>query len=108
MPIEILKEITKWDDPALTANNGTYWVNSSGHLVAFQSPTGPRTVFKNPLKGFSKSRRKFEKLGVMDESLPEDAITVKGSKGQTYVIIDGVCNCPGYKFRRTCKHVAEL
>lgn len=108
MTIEVLKEITQWDEPTLTANNGTYWVNSAGHLVAFQSPNGPRTVFKNPLKGFSKTRRKFEKLGTIDESYPTDTISVTGSNGETYYITDGVCSCPGFKFRGHCRHTKDL
>jgi|TARA_Y100000389_G_scaffold48997_1_gene44591 hypothetical protein len=109
MTIDVLREVTQWDEPSLTANNGIYWVNRAGHLVAFQSPNSDnRTVFKNPLKGFSKSRRKFEKIGSLDESLPADTITVQGSNGETYTITDGVCSCPGFKFRGKCKHTAQL
>lgn len=36
---------------------------------------------------------------------------VKGSKGQEYILTKAegkwTCTCPGFQFRRTCKHVAE-
>lgn len=39
-------------------------------------------------------------------------ITVQGSKGNTYVVTkEGSkksCTCPGFSFRRTCKHIVEL
>lgn len=105
--LQVFKEVTEWDDPSLNEKNGTYWVNSAGNLVAFEPPGGPRKVFKNPLKGFSKSYRKFQKLGTIDEEHPTDSITVKGSNGETYVISDGVCSCPGFKYRGKCKHVSE-
>ena len=37
--------------------------------------------------------------------------TVKGSKGDTYVVTHGSrgwnCTCPGFAFRKKCKHVEE-
>ena len=64
--------------------------------------------FKNPMKQFSKSRRKFRLIGEWPEELPEGAITVKGSKGNTYTIINNKCSCPGFKFRGSCKHLAQV
>ena len=63
--------------------------------------------FKKPIKQFSKSRRKFTLIGEWPEDLPEGAITVKGSKGNTYTIIDNKCSCPGFKFRGQCKHLEQ-
>jgi len=60
--MEILKEVTVWDDETLNKNNGIYWVNQAGNLVAFQPPGGTKKTFTNPLKQFSKSRRKFIKI----------------------------------------------
>lgn len=38
--------------------------------------------------------------------------TVQGSKGQTYVVTKDKgkvsCSCPGFTFRKTCKHVQEF
>lgn len=41
-----------------------------------------------------------------------ETITVQGSKGNTYIVTkeDGKahCSCPGYSFRKTCKHIQEI
>lgn len=38
--------------------------------------------------------------------------TVQGSKGNSYIVTKNGsnvhCTCPGYSFRKTCKHVQEL
>lgn len=65
MTIEVLQEITDWgpNQSGLTETNGIYWVQKgSGHLIAHQPPGGEKKVFKNPIKRFSKSRRKWKKL----------------------------------------------
>lgn len=43
----------------------------------------------------------------------ERKLTVEGSKGKTYTITvssDGkaTCSCPGFGFRRTCKHLEQV
>jgi hypothetical protein len=98
--IEILQEITDWGDAPVA--NGIYHVNSAGQLVQHND-----TVFKNPLKGFSKTRRKFKKIGERPETVAPTAILVKGSKGNYYSINNGKCTCPGFTFRGTCKHLKE-
>ena len=58
--IEILQEVTDWGDVKIT--NGIYHVNKkTGNLVQYNDK-----VFKSPLKQFSKSRRKFKKIGERD------------------------------------------
>jgi hypothetical protein len=41
-----------------------------------------------------------------------ETITVQGSKGNTYIVTKengkATCTCPGYGFRKTCKHVQEV
>ena len=41
-----------------------------------------------------------------------ETITVQGSKGNTYIVIKengkATCTCPGFGFRKTCKHVQEV
>ena len=98
--IEILQETTDWGKYPVA--NGIYHVNSAGHLVQHND-----VVFKNPLKGFSKARRKFTKIGERPEEFSKDVIVVKGSGGKTYTIEDGKCSCPGFTFRGNCKHVKE-
>ena len=38
--------------------------------------------------------------------------TVEGSKGQTYIVTaengKATCTCPGYSFRKSCKHTVEV
>jgi hypothetical protein len=77
--------------------------------------------FKNGIKGFSKSYRKFEevkldwdillKAHVKAEPQPNFIKKVQGSKpGVTYEVNtnENTCTCPGYTFRGSCKHVKEL
>jgi hypothetical protein len=67
--------------------------------------------FKNPIKGFDKRGRKFESVtpNPFKVKTQSNLIKVKGSKGNEYTIdIDAqTCNCPGFTFRGTCKHLAE-
>ena len=105
--IEILQEITDWG--TLSINNGIYHIDSSGNLVAYQpSKDAKLKTFTNPLKAFSKARRKFVKIGEVEEQLADDVIIVQGSNGNTYTIQDGRCSCPGYTYRGNCKHVKQL
>ena len=75
--IEILQEVTDWGKHKIA--NGVYHVNGAGHLVQHNDK-----VFKNPLKQFSKSRRKFTKIGERAEELAPGVITVKGSNPTIY------------------------
>lgn len=104
--IEILKEVTDWGDH--TVNNGFYHVNGAGQLIAHQPAGGKLTIFKNPLKNFSKSRRKFEKVGDYQEKGALGGIAVQGSNGNTYYIVDGKCSCKGFTFRGDCKHIRSV
>ena len=104
--IEILKEVTDWGDH--NCHNGFYHVNGQSQLVAYQTVGGNLKVYKTPIKSFSKSRRKFVKVGDYQEKDNLGGIPVKGSNGNTYYIVDGKCNCKGFQFRGHCKHVAEL
>jgi predicted nucleic acid-binding Zn finger protein len=99
--IEILQEITDWGDTPVA--NGIYHVNSAGHLVQHND-----TVFKHPMKQFSKARRKFKKIGEREEVLAANVIQVQGSNGKVYTIEDGKCSCPGFTFRGKCKHTEGM
>ena len=59
--IEILQETTDWGDVPVA--NGQYHINELGQLVAYQALNGELKVFKSPMKQFSKTRRKFKKVG---------------------------------------------
>jgi hypothetical protein len=54
--IKMMQEVTDWGDDAV--KNGVYHINEKGELVGYNDK-----IFKNPLKQFSKSRRKFKKIG---------------------------------------------
>lgn len=100
--ISILLETTVWSDPVY---NGIYHVNSAGELVGYNNGQG-FNKFSSPRKMFSKSGRTFKKLGEYPEDdLASTAKIVIGSKGQQYVVDNGMCSCPGFKFRGACKHV---
>ncbi len=104
--IDILQEVTDWGK--YKVNNGIYHVNSSGKLVAYQpNKNAPIQELKVPSTQFSKSRRKFVKIGERPEEFDSDVITVQGSKGNVYTIQDGKCSCPGFTYRGDCKHVKE-
>ena len=83
------------------------------NLVAYiqQNTTAP-FYFKRPIKGFSKSGRKFEKLAKnpFKVEIPTELIKVSGSKGNTYYVDPEAktCTCPGFAFRGACKHITEL
>jgi len=62
MLIKMLQEITVWDTPIY---NGIYHMNGAGQCVAYQNSTGLKT-FNTPMKGFSKSKRKFKQIGEYD------------------------------------------
>ena len=54
------KEVTDWQYP-----NHTYALNDKGWAVAYiKAGTEEVIEFKNPLKQFSKTRRKFKKVKI--------------------------------------------
>ena len=98
--IEILQEVTEWNTPIY---NGIYHVNAQGQLVAYENSEGLKE-FISPMKGFSKSRRKFVKIGERTDIYRPDVRRVEGSNGKIYIITDGKCSCPGFMYRGDCKH----
>jgi hypothetical protein len=63
--VEILQEVTNWENcPWMNKCNGIYWVEKkTGWLIAHQPIGKEKNLFKTPMKKFSKSRRKFKKIG---------------------------------------------
>ena len=58
--MQYLKEITVWDTPV---QNHTYIVTDGGTLAGYtKQGTTEEIMFKKPMKQWSKSRRKFEKV----------------------------------------------
>lgn len=109
--MEILQEITVWDN--IKIPNHSYALNMAGKMVAYRK-VGEKDwfVFNRPLN-FDKRRRKFSKITDAKtiayfskfEARPVGAVVYKSSNGNEYVIHDGKCTCPGFKFRSKCKHV---
>ena len=82
--IEILKEVTDWGDHVIS--NGYYHVNRQTQLVAYQAEGGELKIFNKPMKHFSKSRRKFVKIGDYQEKGSLGGVAVQGSNGTASVI----------------------
>ena len=60
MVLKYLKEITEWND---STPNHTYIFDEKDQNVGYiKDGTCQKIMYKNPLKGFSKSRRKFVEI----------------------------------------------
>jgi hypothetical protein len=113
--MEAVKEVTVWAD-AKSAINHTYLLDGDKMVAYIRYGTDEPFWFKNPIKGFSRSGRKFERVDEaifnmsMNVLTPSNVKEVTGSKGQTYFINldENTCTCAGYTFRGTCKHIKEL
>ena len=119
--MQALKETTVWKDG--TTANHTYLVDGDKMVAYIRVGTTEPFWFKQPIKGFSKSGRKFDVVDTglfsswrdllkahVAESMPWIK-TVAGSKpGVSYTVNtdENTCTCPGFTFRGSCKHVKEL
>lgn len=99
----------------------TYILDGTTLIAYIKSGETIPFYFKNGIKGFSKSGRKFEEVKLDWASLlkshvkaqpqPSYIKKVQGSKpGVTYEVNmeANTCTCPGYTFRGACKHTKEL
>lgn len=114
--MRIMVETTGWSEGFGDQCNHVYVFNDSMSEAVGYVPRGSKTLqrFSKPMKIDTRGRT-FEDLG--DPTPPEpDVITRTGSKGETYYITQDKslgwqgwsCTCPGFKFRGSCKHVAEI
>lgn len=107
--MEALREVTVWANPG--ASNHTYLLDGM-NMVAYikQGETTP-FYFKNPIRGFSKTGRKFVRVDIslFGKKRNSTQIEVQGS-GSTYLVDKeaGTCTCPGFAFRRSCKHLISI
>lgn len=122
-PMKFIEELTEWD--SATAKNHIYYVDDAKTRMVGYIKFGTTELFrfKRPIQ-FSTKGRKFRTLGVkaepdsvyfgtpLTEIKKSDTIEVKGSKGEVYqlnkVADKYVCSCPGFQFRRKCRHADEL
>jgi hypothetical protein len=122
MQMIALKEITVWDSEGQP--NHTYLLDGTNLIAYIKKGTTAPFYFKQPIKGFSKSHRKFEevkpnpfkdwakllKAHIDVEPTPSYIKKVAGSKpGVTYEVNtdEHTCTCPGFTFRGDCKHIKE-
>ena len=107
--MQALQEVTNWEYP-----NHTYLLDGDRLVAYIKKGESEPFFFKNGIKGFSKSGRKFKEVSLdlfdATEEVESTLIAVAGSKGNTYYIdpIEHTCTCPGFQFRGDCKHVKEL
>jgi len=109
--MQALKETTVW--PSTTTPNHTYLLDGDRLIAYIRLGTTQPKYFASPIRGFSKSRRKFENasLDLFEFDTPVSNIKqVVGSKGDVYTVdLDELtCTCPGYTFRGACKHVKDV
>ena len=108
--MEALRETTVWSTPG--AVNHTYLIDGM-NLVAMirNGETTPR-FFTNPILGFSKTGRKFVRTDIklFGNIAKTNTTEVSGSNGNKYIVDkeSGICTCPGFAFRRTCKHLIAV
>ena len=101
--MQAYKEITDWSTP-----NHTYLLDGNNLIAYIKDGETEPFYFKNPIKGFSRSGRKFLELTAnpFEVKVTSSLREVKGSKGNSYFVNDseGTCTCPGFTFRGACKH----
>ena len=108
--MEALREVTVWANPG--ASNHTYLLDGM-NMVAYikQGETTP-FYFKNPIRGFSKTGRKFVRVDIklFGNIAKTNTTEVSGSNGNKYIVDkeSGTCTCPGFAFRRACKHLIAV
>jgi hypothetical protein len=88
----------------------TYLLDGTTLIAYIKVGDSTPFYFKNGIKGFSKSGRKFEELkkNPFNVDVTISSVTkVQGSKGNVYEVDKeaGTCTCPGYTYRGKCKHV---
>ena len=114
--MEALRETTGGQFPA-----HIYLLDGNNLVSYIKSGESEPFYFKNPIKGFDKRGRKFEAvtpspfkdwaklLKAHVDVAKSNLIKVKGSKGNEYTIDTDAqtCNCPGFTFRGSCKHLGQ-
>ena len=101
--MQAYKEITVWNCP-----NHTYLLDGNKLVAYIKADEAEPFYFKNPIKGFSRSGRKFLELtdNPFEVKVASTLRKVEGSKGAVYWVNDDehTCTCPGHTFRGKCKH----
>jgi len=100
-------ETTVWPNPA-TPNHVYYLSDSRSHMVGYiRAGTTELFKFKKPLRIDVRGTVYFK-----PQVAEPTAITVEGSNGKKYQVTKQgnryTCSCPGFGFRRKCKHVDTI
>jgi hypothetical protein len=113
--MDAVKEITVWADGS--TSNHTYLLDGNNLVAYIKLGDTKPFYFKNPIKGFSKTGRKFETLKVnpFKQQKTTPAVPwikrVQGSKPGVFYTVnteEHTCTCQGFTFRGACKHINEL
>jgi len=92
------------------------FVEYEGEEVAVKWLTGNQLALSTNMPGFPfrvLERDTIVKIDNKDVNFAQAirrTIVVKGSKGNEYVVTLGArpsCSCPGFQFRKSCKHITE-
>lgn len=113
---EIIKETTSWSTD-YPVPNMTYLLDKKSNIIAYENTKGDIIKLNNPIK-LDKRYRKFiivkntrlSKLISKDNTDNNRVFKVKSKEKEYLVILDNntnilSCNCTGYSFRGTCKHI---
>ena len=106
--MEALREVTEW--PSKTQGNHTYLLEGSKLVAYMREGTTEPIYLKHPMS-FDKKHRSFVKADAKAfKTLQNTSVEVRGSKGETYSVdaVKRVCTCPGFRFKGTCKHLAQV
>ena len=107
--MQALLETTDWATP-----NHVYLLDGNNLVAYIRQGTSEPFYFKRPIKGFSKTGRKFKPVepnpfkALAEVAVNPNILRVQASKPGVVYEVDtelGTCTCPGYTFRGACKHV---
>jgi len=119
--MKYFQEVTEWAD---NVPNHIYYLKDDKSFLVGYIQVGSKKLFKfkKPIQ-FDIRGRKFVEVKGKTESddvyfakpvqqpIAKETIEVEGSNGKKYILekLGGryVCSCPGYQFRRSCKHSQE-
>ncbi len=103
-------ETTVWDTEFQP--NHIYLMDGDKAVAYIRLPHNEPKVFKQALPLDKRGRTFKEVEGPLPSKKAEvpEVRKVLGSKGEEYEVNpkEGTCTCPGYRFRGSCKHVAEI
>ena len=107
--MEALREVTDWGNGA---KNNVYLLDGMNLIAYIPFTTNKPVYFNQPIRGFDKRGRKFERADVkLFKAKPKSTlIEVIGSKGDKYYVDPEAktCTCSGFSFRGACKHINSI